>query len=163
MTEEIYRTKVSVLWYGLTGLMVALIAIIFYYLPIFLEEGEMISFIFLVIISTALLALIAYTFFKIKYKFNEHSISVIGIFTNLEIQYSSVTEVKEISSFLMFWFASYTFMSMDQLEIKFKDPYAGSAERSVIISPKKKEEFIAELEAKVPRVKVIRKKRKGYL
>ncbi|MCL2608265.1 MAG: PH domain-containing protein [Methanomassiliicoccaceae archaeon] len=83
-----------------------------------------------------------------------------------DIPYSSIAEVKEISCFATFWFASYTSLSMDQLEISFSSRSVGRSglvkveNQSVIISPKKKEEFISMLESRLPGIQVIRRERK---
>jgi len=164
MSEEVYRTKVNIAWHILVIGMVALLIVCFYYYFIFKDLLPL--FLFLIGLSLFVIALPFYMFYKIKYVFKWNSLSVVGIFTNLDIPYSSITEVKETSSFFTFYYASYTLMSLDQLDISFDNTSIGKSgmkrewKEIVTISPKMKEEFIARLEAKLNGIKVIRKKRR---
>ena len=158
MIEESYGTKVNVLWHILVIVMIstAVFIIASVYLSIIPEE-EVSTMLLLLIPLSAVLTLIFYAFFVIKYTFRWDSLYVRGVlFMKFDIPYSSITEVKEKSCFITFWFHSYTFMSLDQLEITFSSTSVGRSgsmkveEQSVIISPKKKEEFISMLEARLP-------------
>jgi len=169
MTEEFYRTKVSVLYCILTVSMIATMIVVLRYAffsdpP--LPGGVIIVMLLLVLFLLMMTALMLYLPFVMRYTFRCGGLYVRGLFTKLDLPYSSITEVKETSCLLTFLYASYTSMSLDQLEISYNRRSVGrsglvrSSDQSVIISPKKKEEFINMLEARVPGVQVTRKVRK---
>jgi len=171
MTEEgtLYRTRVSILWHIVAAVLLIFFAVMTYFC-FFYEipedaDGSILPWMWIGVSAFCLgiILLMLYTYFRVKYVIRENGLHVTGLFVNVLIPYSSVTEMMEVRDYFAFWYWSNTFMSMDQLRICYSSSSrgtSGSLRRwadSVLVSPKDKEEFIRELEARLKGIRVMRR------
>ncbi|MFB1049407.1 PH domain-containing protein [Paraliobacillus sp. JSM ZJ581] len=139
-----FRSKVD-RFYANFILIVGLIIGVATFLPLFFEEirNEFVVFLILTTIYLIIMGLILWTVFSIKYVFSQDYLLVKGGPFRSRILYENIKKVLPTTSI----FIGYRIMSArDGIEIFYENATLGS----VKISPKNKEEFIAELKQRCP-------------
>ena len=130
----VYKSKVSACIYFVYG--VSILSI----MPIFLIEFSWVA----VIITLLLIAVETVAFFGLRYTINEHTLEVkMMLFFKKTYSIDDITSISKTDSIL-----SAPAASFDRISIDFKDG------TSLVLSPKRKEEFIADLRGINERINV---------
>jgi hypothetical protein len=152
---DVYRTKVSVVAYAILCCVILIISFILFVFFYSVDMGY--AFIFFGVFAILALFIIVFILWarrKIRYTFKENTLMIESILRSMkiEIQYTSIVEAKEMSSYGIFSNNVYG-LSMDLIEITYN---LGAGK--IFISPERREEFLIKLGSKLsdPR-KVVRK------
>jgi len=159
----VYSSKIGIAAYAVIGIMISLgIALILISLTDENLKGtstlivlSLFIFITLVLLPALLLVI---THLRIKVTLKGNSMLVEGYIKKIDIGYSSITRVRETSDFFQYYYAP-SVTSLHQIEITYKDK---KGRKSIeYVCPKKRQEFLSELEAKLQGPGVFVKKEKG--
>ncbi|MCL2296073.1 MAG: PH domain-containing protein [Methanomassiliicoccaceae archaeon] len=153
MQEEAYRSKVGdynlfmlLLLLGLAAMMIGLGIV----------EKDGLASLILILFSVPFLLIDAlflwFAFIRLKYVLRENCLFVRGFFSKLEIEYSSIKDIRESSDFGAVYTGT-TALSMDQICIEYEQTKkwksgTKTTRECAVLSPKDKEEFLRSLRAR---------------
>jgi len=136
---DVYKTRISILFYLLTAIFIGVSVYGVYCAIVFQNNGYLIALAtpFPVIILTV------YCYLRIKYTFKEHFLLIEGVSKKrYEVRYSSISQIERSLSIQAFN-TSNTALTFSQIMIR-----CGGGQ-TFYVSPVRKQEFIKKLEAKV--------------
>lgn len=130
----IYRSKID-WWLGLLLGGIAVYLVVLTILPIVKGEGVE----WLITITTIFTLLTILPLFAIKYElYSEHLLVSCGIYGKVRVPYKAINQIKETRSLL-----SSAAMSLDRIQIDYTE---NGIHRMVLVSPKRKKEFLKQVE-----------------